>query len=451
MATLIPFRGLLYDTARVPALDAVIAPPYDVISATLSDDLRARDPHNVIHIDLPEGHVPEKYTVAARRLARWVDEGILVRDDRPSIYVVSQRYSLPGMPARVRWGFICLLRIEEEATGIVLPHEKIMDAPRADRMELTAATRAQVSPIFVLYADPAGGMSRLVEETGKRPADNRAVDDAGVETRLWRLADPALTGRVLQGLKSHKLWIADGHHRYAAARCLRDRWRSRTPCAAGPRSYDYQMAYVSNIDAPGLSVLPYHRVLRGIPAQESAALAEKLESHFEVERFLFDAPAHRAEQIRHLLREAARAGRPAIGLYAGGGEFSLLLWKQAEAGASPLAELPEPLRRLDVEVLHHAILEPLLGVSEDVSRGGARLRYTPEIEQAVTWVDGSTDQLAFLLNAPDHAHMQAVAEAGLRMPQKSTFFYPKVPTGLVIHPLDPVEDVAQGDGISGEQ
>lgn len=443
MATVLPFRGLVYSASRIPDFSAVVAPPYDVISDEKAEQYRARHPNNIVHLDLPEGIAPQKYKDAAQTLARWRSEGVLATDDTPSIYVTSQRYAVRGMPEKTRWGFIALLRIEEDSAGIVLPHEQTMDKPRTDRLELILATRAQTSPIFVLYSDPAGEISSMIESVAHRPADRWVSDDAGVDTRLWRIGDREVIRAVQEGLGARKIWIADGHHRYAAAREARNQLAASHSRAQGPAgSWDHVLAYFSNVDAPGLTILPYHRVLRGIARVDIAALTHKLESYFDLKNFSFEGFNHRAEQIRRRLREVADRGRVAVALYSGGAGFMLLVFRPGAGSESLLADIPEPLRDLDVSILHRAVFEAALGITPESQRSGLAMRYTEDVERAMSWVDAGDGQAAFLLNTPRRHQMLSVAEQGLQMPQKSTFFYPKVLTGLVLHPFEPVDDVA---------
>ena len=446
MARVVPFRGLLYSTSKVPDLKPVVAPPYDVISAEKAEEYRARDAHNIVHVDLPAGNAAG-YALAAELLAGWRQSGVLTRDEAPAVYVCSERYALKGKPERVRWGFIALVGIEEDDAGIVLPHERTMDLPRIDRLELAAATRMQLSPIFLLYSDPAGEMSGHIEAVAHRPADRWVSDDSGTDVRLWRVADAETIRVVCEGLASRKVWIADGHHRYAAARELRNKLRAEqgggTP---GSRSYDYVMAYLTNVDAPGLSILPYHRIVKGSRKVEADPLARKLSAHFDVKRFSFEGFHHRAEQIQRRLHEVSDRGRLAFGLYLGGAEFLLLLLKQDEHTTKLFSDLPEPLKGLDVSILQRGILEPVLGITPGAASEGGTLRYSEDIERAMNWVDAGEAQAAFLLNPTKKQQLMAVAEAGLQMPPKSTYFHPKVLTGLVLNSLDPADEVFRPAG-----
>lgn len=442
MATVIPFRGLLYSTSRVPDLKPVVAPPYDVISAAEARNYRARHPHNIVRIDLPEGDMGTRYGAAAAMLGKWQTDEVLVRDDRPAIYACSQRYALKGMPRRVRWGFIALLRIEEEGSGIVLPHERTMPTPRTDRVELSIASRAQISPIFLLYSDPQGSISGAIEALDARPPDRWVSDDGDAELRMWRVRDPETLRIVHEGLEKRKVWIADGHHRYEAAREARARLRAAGGASeGGERTYDYVMAYLSNIDSPGVAILPYHRVVRHLEDFSKTALEKGLEDRFDIKRFPFDGLDHRSEQIRRRLHEVANRGRLAFGLFTGGSAFELLLLKEEMPSPSPFESLPEPLRSLDSSILHMGIFDSILGITPELQQSGDHIRYTEDGDRAISWVDAGEGQAAFFMNPASKAQLMSVAEAGLTMPSKSTFFYPKMLTGIVVNPLEPFDEV----------
>ncbi|MBI3448370.1 MAG: DUF1015 domain-containing protein [Acidobacteria bacterium] len=445
MATVIPFRGLLYSPLRVPDLKPVVAPPYDVISAEKDEEYRRRHPHNVAHLILPrpEGEF-DKYRNAARLLSQWQKDGVLVRDETPCFYVVSQRYSVKGQGERTRFGLVARVRIEDGDSKTILPHERTMDAPRADRTELLHATRMHLSQIFILYSDPEGTIGRSVEAFGERPPERWAVDDAGTEAKLWRLTDRGMIRSITEGLRDRTMWIADGHHRYEASRALRDKLRAEDRSAPGTRSYDYVMCYLTSMDSAGVTILPYHRAVRDVEGLDRAHLLKKSREFFDVKEFSFEGFDPRADQIRRKLREAARGGRNVYAAYTGPGAFQILLVKESLDRARHLESLAEPLRHLDVSVLHHLLLEKSLGLSLERQREeGGPLRYTDDIDRALAWVDAGEAQVALLLNPTAKEHLMAVAGGGLQMPQKSTYFYPKVLTGLVMNPIDPVDEVAE--------
>jgi uncharacterized protein (DUF1015 family) len=348
-----------------------------------------------------------------------------------------------GLGERTRFGLIGRVRIEDDAAKVILPHERTMDAPRADRTDLLSATRTQMSQVFLLYADPEGTVAGAVEAAAARPAERWAVDDAGTESKLWRITDPAAIGALTGGLRERTFWIADGHHRYEASRAFRDRLRAEDGSPSGTRSYDHVMAYLTSMDSPGVTILPYHRALRDVAGLDRAALMRKAKEFFDVKEFAFDGLDPRAEQIRRKLREGARGGRNVYAAYTGPGSFLLLLVKEGLDRAKHLGDaLEEPLRHLDVSILHHLLLGKALGLPAELQREeDGPLRYSDDIDRAMAWVDAGEAQVALLLNPTLKEHLMSVAGAGLQMPQKSTFFYPKVLTGLVLNPLDPVEEV----------
>ncbi|HXI04655.1 MAG TPA: DUF1015 domain-containing protein [Candidatus Saccharimonadales bacterium] len=444
MAVVIPFKGLLYNSSRIPDLRLVVTPPYDVISPEQDEELRRRHPHNIVHLILPrpEG-AASRYECAARTLRSWRESGILAEDDAPAFYLLSQKYSVKGLGSRTRLGVVARVRIEEDENRVIRPHERTMAGPREDRTDLLDATRTNLSPIFLLGSDPGGTAESLFASIASRPEDRWAVDDQGIESRLWRVADRAAVAGLSEILRNRTLWIADGHHRYAAARAYRDRLRAADGSAPGTRSYDYVMAYVTTMESPGVTILPYHRTLRGLEDFDRAAFAGKARSCFDVKEFPFEGYEPRADQIRLRLREALRSGRNAFAAYTGPGSFLLLLLKEgidlAEAFGGSLAP---PLRPLDVSVLHQILLGKVMGLDgEEQSREGGPLRYTHEMDHALSWVDSGEAQVALLLNATLKEQLVAVADAGLQMPQKSTYFYPKVLTGLVLNPLEPFEEI----------
>jgi len=444
MAIVIPFRGVTYSPTRVPDLNLVVTPPYDVISPEKDEEYRRRHPHNIVHVILPRpAEGLNKYQTAASYLAAWRNEGILAQDEGPCFYVVSQRYSVKGLGERTRYGLIARVRIEDDDAKTILPHEKTMSAPREDRMELLAAAKMNLSQVFLLYSDPEGTISRLVESQGSKPPERWAVDDTGSESSLWRLTSPELVSALTEAFRDRVLWIADGHHRYAAARAFRDRMRKESPAPAGARAHDYVMAMLTSMDSEGVTILPYHRALKSREGLDPASFASKAAAFFDVKEFTFEGFDARGEQIRRRLREAARPGRNLMAAYMGQGSFLILILRDSLDKAKLLGEsTDESLRELDVTVLHDLLLEKALGVpKEEQLQSGGPLRYTDDIDRAMSWVEAGEAQVALLVNPTRKEQLMAVSAAGLQMPQKSTYFYPKVPTGLVLNPLDAEEEI----------
>ena len=445
MTDIVPFRGLLYSPARVPDLKPVVAPPYDVISPEKEEEYRRRHPFNIVHLILPKAEGDrDKYAAASATLETWRREGILAMDERASFYVVSQKYLVKGFGEKTRFGLVARVRIEEDDSRTILPHERTMEAPRTDRQELLSATRTQLSQVFMLYSDPEGTVSAAVESVASRPAERWTEDDQGTKADMWRIVDPATIGRIREGLRDRPLIIADGHHRYAAARAYRDAQRAADGSAPGSRSYDYVMSMLTSIDSPGVTIHPYHRAVFSTEELERAAFIRKAREFFDVKEFSFEGIQPRAEQIRRKLREAWRPGRNLYAAYLGGGGYLLLIVRPELDRPQLLGEaLVGPLQDLDVTVLHHLLFDRILGIGPEEQRSEeGPLRYTDDIDRAMAWVDADEAQAAILLNPTPKEHLVAVTGAGLQMPHKSTYFYPKVLTGLVLNPLEPLEEAS---------
>ncbi|OGO53536.1 MAG: hypothetical protein A2Z32_08725 [Chloroflexi bacterium RBG_16_69_14] len=431
-----PFRALRYDSATIADPALVVAPPYDVIDAAEQDRLLARHPANVVRLDLPReepGDEPDdRYRRAARTLAGWRSDGTLHKDPHPSIYVYEQTYRVPGTDvARTQRGFFARLRLEAFGAGSgVLPHERTLTGPREDRYKLLRATGVNSSPIVGLY-DDRGGAGRLVLEAATtRAADLDIIDDDAVRHRLWAVpADGDATATVaplLAAAAAGPVTIADGHHRYETALRYRDERRMSRSCEEDP-AFDYVLALLLDTTAQSLTILPTHRIVRRLGDDGVADLLARLGELFEVR-----------DATEETLRDQFEAGA-----VASGGEGRFGLWTRA-GGALLTArrEVIEPflpdggtaLRALDVTLLG-AALERLVAIDADALVAGA-VAYTKSAAEAVESVDAGIDgsDAAFLLEPTPVASVLAVAADGDVMPQKSTYFYPKALTGLVINP-----------------
>ena len=431
-----PFRALRYDPEVATDLALVVAPPYDVIGPELQRRLLDRHPRNVVRLDLPPvepGDDPdERYRRAARTLAAWRSDGTFHKDPRPAIYVYEQVYRVPGSGIeRTQRGFFARLRLEAfgPESG-VLPHERTLAAPREDRYRLLRATGVNTSPVVGLYDDASGGASAILASIAARRPDIDVTDDDGVVHRLWVApADGDNADHVAELVRiaaGGAVTIADGHHRYETALRYRDERRMSRSCEEDP-AFDYLLMLFLETSAEPLTVLPTHRVVRGLGAGGLASLHEGLPNLFDI------APANRQGL------DAAFGG----GLAAGGeGRFGLwtrtggsILTARRDAFRSDDAPGGAALGELDVTLLGSA-LERLAGIDAAAIAGGQRVAYTKSVAEALDWVDRGVDgaDAAFLLEPTPVASISAVAREGDVMPQKSTYFYPKALTGLVINP-----------------
>ncbi len=405
MAEIQPFAGIRY---RAEDLARVLAPPYDVITPDYRDELYARDPHNVVRVVLNRTPGDAGYAEAGESFRRWQAEGVLQADGRPAVYVLEQAFADGGRTLR-RFGLLARFRAEDPGRRVILPHEHTRAAAKEDRWRVLNATRANFSPIFLMFPDPGAAFAALVLEAIGHPPIAHYTDDGGVGHRMWRAEEPGLVGRFQSLLAGVKSYIADGHHRHATALRHRD--------AVGPDGA-WTLGYFTPMEAPGLLVRPYHRILSEGPSLEDAA--RRLASGFRLAR-REDVPAAVSAVAASPARCAFALAEPGKGaLVVEGGP-------ESEALLSP--EAPACLRALDTYFLHHAVLGPLLGVPE------AAVSYVHSQVEAEAALVGGTCRLAVLMRATPVRQIVDVADAGESMPAKSTFFHPKLPSGLVIHPL----------------
>ncbi len=416
MAEIEPLRALHYNLERTGGLQDVVAPPYDVIDAAQRVELEARSPYNVVRIDLPVG--PDPYAEAGRLFRAWREDGVVVADERPAFWALDQAYTGPDGLRRNRHGFLARVRVADYGAGRIRPHERTHPGPREDRLRLTRATKANLSPIFSLFSDPAGAAWGALEPHATDPPWAQTTDDDGTVNRLWRVEDEQAIGAVKRAVGGAELLIADGHHRYETARVYAEE-------VGGDGPHRYGLMCLVALQDPGLTVFPTHRLLRGLTPDQQEALANALRRDFEIERL---------QRTTELVPE--HADRVRLGYIDGHFRqpFMLTLKDPAIADAA-LGDHAESYRRLDTAVLEALVLKGALGMTDGDIDHLAGLGYARDFEQALEAVQGAEYDAAFFMAPTPVQDVQAVAEAGESMPPKSTFFFPKVPTGLVFNAL----------------
>jgi uncharacterized protein (DUF1015 family) len=414
MADVQPLRALHYDLAKVGSLAGVAAPPYDVIDPEQRADLAARSPYNVVRIDLPEGE-PDPYANAARTLEHWREEGAVVRDDEPALWTLTQDYTGPDGRKLTRHGVFARVRVEDYGPGRIRPHERTHPGPKEDRLRLTRATKANLSPIFSLYDDPTGAAAAVL--AAAEPFD-ALTDDDGTVNRLARVSDPAAIAAFQAALEPAELLIADGHHRYETARVYADE-------IGGEGEHRYVLMCLVALQDEGLTVFPTHRLIKDTTRQTQEALGATLRDLFTVE-----------EIDQADLRPPDGDGPLTMGyidsFFKRG--FRLTLKDQAIADRA-LDGMPDAYRHLDTAVLEALVLEGPLGLTEDDIAHLRGLGYSRTDDEALQLVLSGEYDAAFLLRSTPVAQVRDVAAAGVNMPPKSTYFFPKVPTGLLFNPL----------------
>ena len=421
MAEIRPFKGIRYNQAKVGDLSGVVAPPYDVISPEDQPKYYDGHPNNVIRLILPKGD-GDKYRSAAECLNDWLETGILIQDDMPCLYAYRQEYVI-GSEKKRRLGLTCALRLEDYERRTVLPHENILAGPRADRLNLLRATRVNLDSVFALHAD--AGVPKVLAPVIAGAPDASAVDKDGVKSELWRISDREAIEAIQGALDAEQVLIADGHHRYAAALAYRDEMRTKAGVADSDASYEYLMMTLVSLEDEGLVILPTHRVVRGVLTFDVAWFLSRLEEFFDIE-----------EKPANGLLEAIETAAPTahvFGLHLQGGRSYVLTLKPT---VNPERVIDSPgsnaLKQLDVSILHSLILERLLGIGDQQLASQVNLTYKRDAAEALRLVSSGESQMAFLINPPRVEEVEAVAAAGDRMPQKSTFFYPKLLTGTVM-------------------
>ncbi len=420
MAQVEPLKTLRYEPRVVGSLDAVTAPPYDVIDAAQRAALAAKSPFNVVEIDLPLANGDDPYLHAQTIFEAWRQEGVLIREREPAIWALTQDYTGPDGQARTRHGFLCRVRVEDYGPGRIRPHERTHPGPKEDRLRLTRATRANLSPIFSLFPDPEQEAWKALEPYTSEEPFGTATDADGTLNKLWRVSDPGAIASVQDTLRDRELLIADGHHRYETARVYAEE-------VGGEGEHRYVLMFLCSLSDPGLTIFATHRLLTNLDEGKRAALKATLERDFDAE------PLASADDLE--------PDPSATGIVLGyidrfdNRPLRLTLKDQSIADAA-LPGKPAPYRRLDTAVLEALVLEGALGMSEDDISHLHGLNYSKDARDARAAVADGRADAAFFMRPTPVEQVREVAEAGESMPPKSTFFFPKIPTGLVFNSLE---------------
>lgn len=421
MVMLRPFRPLRYNPAAVGDLSKVVAPPYDVISPSYRDKLYERSEHNVIRLILNRDADP--YTAAATHLQDWRRQGILTRDAAPAFGYYVENFALADGSQHERAGLLATIRLEAFESGHIRPHEKTFARAKADRMRLIQACRTNLSAIFGMFPQPDDGLQPAREHAARHDADIDLRDDSGERHRVWFLTDPQVNGELARRFADAEVLIADGHHRYETALAYRDHLREQG-LLDEEAPHNFILMYLCSMSDPGLVVLPTHRVLRELPLPATEVL-RRVGEHFGL------VACHR-ENLKQVL-----AGAPgAVGIMLAGSEKAWVATLEDHAAIEAYEQdVAPPARKLDVAILDRVLLRGLLELDPTAAGQAGRLFYTHDGAEAFDAVSQGAPA-AFFLNAPKISDVMAISQAGATMPEKSTYFYPKLLSGLVFHPLD---------------
>ncbi len=421
MAEIRPFKALRFNTEKAGAIGELVCPPYDIISEEQRVAYLQRNPHNIIRLELPKGDHP--YEQAGETLQKWLAEGILQQDEQEGLYIYEEEFTVNGLHTKFK-GCIVRVKLEEFSKGVVLPHEETLSKAKEDRFNLMKATDCNFSQIYSLYMDPTHAITQQLDALSEGTPVHELTDGDGVTHRLWIVTEPAAIAPICEAFADKKLYIADGHHRYETALNYRNYCREQKKGNGGE---EYVMMMLVDMEHPGLVVLPTHRLVRDLPSFDAEKLLEGCKAYFTVSR------EEHITEAEAKLKSLYEAGKKSFAFYDGGEGYTLLTLKDEQILAQLLPEKSAASQGLDVTVLHTLILEKIFGIDAENMAKQINLTYVKQFEEAVASVRNGSAQCAFILNPTKVTEIRDVAAAGEKMPQKSTYFYPKLITGLVMN------------------
>ncbi len=442
MATITPFRGIVYNQAKAGKLSALVCPPYDIISSAEQQDLYRKSPYNVIRLEYglaSPGDTDEdnRYTRAAAALEEWSRTNVLKQDQEPAFYIYEMEYMIGGAARKLR-GFIGLVRIEDYESGVVKPHETTLSGPKTDRLNLLRACRASFSQIFSIFSDSRGKIARVLSKAVGRKPEMEVKSSDNVVHRAWVLKDSNDIETIVGEMSDKQIFIADGHHRYDTALNYRNERRAAAGSFTGREGFNYVAMFLAPLEDPGLTILPAHRALFNLTDFDPRRFEGDLNRYFNIERIDFDKKSEAKDLDTVLDTMAHRADHSHVfGMRVKGEHSYYLLTLRNEADMDALLPAKSPAyRRLDVSILHHLIIDKLLGIKMETHKLGLNIEYIKDADEADKRVHSSAVELVFFMNPTKVHEVKDVAAAGERMPQKATYFYPKLLTGLVIHKIE---------------
>ncbi len=426
---ILPFRGLRYNPQKINCIGQVVAPPYDVIKEKQRVTLENQHANNVVRLILSQPYEKDtdadnQYTRAAATLRNWVSERVLIQDASPNYYVYDQSFTTPDGHGFTRRALVGVGKLQPFGAGMVFPHEKTLAAPKADRLNLMRACHANLSPIFLLYSDPAGEIEHsIVRFTSSiRPLID-VQEVFGSTHRLWRLDDAVVTREIQTAFEDKLLVIADGHHRYETALAFRDELRAHASEWTGEEGYNYMMMNLVRMESPGLVVLAIHRLLHGLSADRITQAIKQLPESFDVTMH-----TNQSALLENLYALAGTCA--AFGMYTSDGYYRLLVPRVNEEKKPPASKL------LDVTLLHDRLINKGFGIDTTIPSHQKQVSYTVDTHEVIRYVKDGEGRVALLMNPTLVSQVNQVATANKTMPQKSTYFYPKMATGLVFNLLN---------------
>ncbi len=440
MAKIIPFRGILYNPDKIQDISKVMTPPFDVISKQEQDEYYESHPQNMIRLIL--GRTTENdtsdndwHTRAADSLSQWVSDDILVQDDLQSFYLTSVEFPMENRMV-TRFGMIALVGLEPFENGIVLPHERTFSRVKSERLELMKKCHTNFSPIFSLYSDDNGILNTVKSAIDGKTPDMDFTDNFDHRHKLWRVTDPDVHKYVTEAMKDKRIFIADGHHRYETALNYK-RWVSETNSGfSDNHPANYVMMYLCSMEDPGMVILPAHRLLMDVPSSKISELTENARIYFDIQLFSFEENGYEKARDEFISALISNNSTNTVGVFIKDmSEFYLLKLKPDVMETLFSNEIPEALIDIDVTVLTRLIFMEILGFDNARLDNDKLISYSSIAKKAVEAVNAGDCDVAFILNPTKIEQVKKIAEQGLIMPRKATYFYPKVITGQVINKL----------------
>jgi uncharacterized protein (DUF1015 family) len=449
MAKIFPFNGVTYNKKKVGNFSKVTIPPYDIISKEDQDRFYQLHPYNCIRLTLGKEYDGDtefnnKYTRANGFFRTWINNEILKQDQEESIYAYEQRFSYKGKKY-VRLGFIALFKLEELEAGRVYPHENTLPKPKQDRLSLIRATAANFEPIFSIYVDEEDKISRMVKKFTKRKPIAETKDIFGVNNRLWKISGKANVNKITKEMLNKQVFIADGHHRYEASLKYRNEMRTKSQKSTGDEPYNFIMMYFTNAYDKGLIIMPIHRLVLNLTLKEKINLENRLVDYFDIEDIKFTKKDELSAR-KKLIKEMSKAndGEHFFGIsLQGENKYSLLKLKNEKIIEKYIsADKPKEWKKLDITILHSLVIRDILGITDKDIEAENSIRYVHNDDEAFSLVEEGKYQIAFFMNPTKIEQVTALASKYEKMPQKSTFFFPKLLTGLVMYQMAHQEKIA---------
>jgi uncharacterized protein (DUF1015 family) len=421
MATIKAFCGTRFSKAA-GELNTLVSPPYDIVSDKEYEALINKSDKNIIRLELPKGG-DDRYKTAGELFSQWKADKTLVKETAPAYYIYEMAFTANGVRNSLK-GFVGLVKLQEFSDGVVLPHEETLSKAKTDRFNLMSETMCNFSQIYSLYMDESGDCLKTIEAASNGTPDMSVTDNDGTVHRMWVVTDEAVIKKLSKAFEDKKLYIADGHHRYETALNFEKKLQAD---GKATENSGYISMMLVNIENPGLVIFPTHRIVKGLEGFSAEKLIEKSREYFDIEE------AANEDAMNAALHSKYDAGKKAFALYCGAGKCSVFTLKNEAAIKEILPGMSDAYCGLDVSVLHTLVLEKLLGIDKENMANQKNLTYTRSAKEALEAVDFSGADCAFILNPTKVSEIRDVAAAGEKMPQKSTYFYPKLITGLVIN------------------